>query len=326
MKCNSNRGFTLIELLIVTAIIGLLIQLILPAVEMAREAARRTHCQSNLRQIALACQLHESTHRQLPTGGWGWFWTGDSKRGFGPEQPGGWIYNILPYIEQDALRRDASGGDPVSLESALQRLVATPISLLNCPSRRLPRAYPYHYHVQFLALGTPKTCARSDYAANLGSWGAPKSLRGPRSYEAADAWIDGEDAGNSWAAASRLNGVIFQRSAVKLQQITDGLSATALAGEKYLQRESYKTGKSLGDSEHLYMGYDNDVLRAVHARQPPRPDGDEDYIWRFGGAHPSAFNLAMCDGSVQPVDYDVDVVVYQALGDRGDEKNAKPSK
>lgn len=322
IRRSKRAGFTLVELLIVIAIIGLLIQLILPAVEMAREAARRTQCQSNLRQVALGCQLHESTHRHLPSGGWGWFWTGDAERGFGPEQPGGWVYNILPYIEQESLRASAHGSNPKELETALQNVVATPLPLLTCPSRRLPRAYPYTHGIKFPTLGTPEKCARSDYAANLGALASPPSLRGPDSYGEASDWTDGQDEKSAWGPASRLNGIVYQRSQVEYRQITDGLSVTAMVGEKYIRQPDYKTGDYLGDSEHMYIGYDNDVLRSMHKRHLPARDSEKNHLWRFGSAHPNGFNLALCDGSVHTVSYDVEATVYEAWGERSDGKVA----
>ena len=109
LRSSDRIGFTLVELLVVITIIGVLIALLLPAVQAAREAARIAHCQNNLKQLALGCLSHESATRRFPTNGWGPHWTGDADMGNNWLQPGGWIYNILPYIEQQSLHDMGAG-------------------------------------------------------------------------------------------------------------------------------------------------------------------------------------------------------------------------
>ena len=130
------HGFTLVELLVVIAIIGILIGLLLPAVNSAREAGRRAQCQNNLTQIAKAFLNHESAHGFLPTGGWGTKWMGDPNQGFGKSQPGGWAYNILPDIDQGNLWQLGINSTGNNQQAAAQTLWATTISIYNCPSPR----------------------------------------------------------------------------------------------------------------------------------------------------------------------------------------------
>ncbi len=128
-----RNAFTLIELLVVIAIIGILVSLLLPAVQQVREAARRTECLNNLKQIGLACANFESARRHFPT-------AGGSAQDFWPNSFGnresyeaaGWMYQIMPYIEQDNLHRQRKqlgwdGGD--------FPLISTPIKSYQCPSR-----------------------------------------------------------------------------------------------------------------------------------------------------------------------------------------------
>ena len=140
------HGFTLVELLVVITIIGILIGLLLPAVQSAREAARNLQCKNHLKQIGLAFLSHEAAHGHYPSGGWGVRWVGDADRGFRYGQPGSWVYNVLPYLEQQALWELPADGDPNTItetqKNRAREMVRTPLAVMNCPSRRRAVLYP----------------------------------------------------------------------------------------------------------------------------------------------------------------------------------------
>ena len=139
---RGRRGFTLVEMLVVIAIIGVLVALLLPAVQMARESARRTQCQNNLKQIGIAFHTHHDSQGFLPSGGWGWFWVGDPDAGYGPKQPGGWVYNILPFIEQDSVHSLGTGETGRRRKPPSAKFSQTPLKSLNCPTRRFAGLFP----------------------------------------------------------------------------------------------------------------------------------------------------------------------------------------
>jgi prepilin-type processing-associated H-X9-DG protein len=179
-----------VELLVVITIIGILIALLLPAVQAAREAARQTQCKNNLKQLALGCLNHENVTKRLPTNGWGFAWMGDADLGNDWRQPGGWIYNVLPYIEQQALH-DMGAGIPRDDDENNPRLWANlrrafvALSGLYCPTRRKAALYPWPFSgdgdSEFSGGGHPQVncpplrpnikndrVGRSDYAVNGG--------------------------------------------------------------------------------------------------------------------------------------------------------------
>lgn len=334
---NRRYAFTLVELLVVIAIIGVLIALLLPAVQAAREAARRNQCKNNLKQLALACLNHEGTQRHMPTSGWGWRWQGDSNRGYGKDQPGGWTFNILAYIEQPAVRdlvRGISQSDRTAYEAAMLRIVQTPLDIYSCPSRREPRLYPFRNSYQGPTLAANlRSCRagscevfRGDYAGNAGNANQKPSgdgLVGPVDIGEADTF-------NKWVTDTQ-NGITFQRSMVRMAQITDGTTKTALIGEKYMSPKDYETGLSDLDDQNNFVGHDVDNIRYTGRRvnsttaEAFLPNQDSDLVEVnldrpfFGSPHAGAMNMAFCDGSVQSIQYDVDKRVFFFYGGRDDD-------
>ena len=255
-------GFTLVEVLVVIAIIGVLMALLMPAVQMAREAARRKSCANNLKQIGLAVKLHTDAHRLFPTGGWGENWMGDPDKGFGVKQPGGWIYNVLPYLEQQQLRSLGKGESEPAKSEMLVQLMQQPVEIFNCPSRRLSRAYPYNgpstlENVEDVSL--PEDVAKSDYAIN--------------------------------------EIISHEKSEVMIAeiQLSKGMSNTILAGEKSLATATYTNGQGAGDQLCMYMGDSTDIRRAAQGT----PTSDVAGGTGFGGPHPGGCNIVHCDGSVR---------------------------
>jgi prepilin-type N-terminal cleavage/methylation domain-containing protein/prepilin-type processing-associated H-X9-DG protein len=326
-----RNGFTLVELLVVIAIIGVLVALLLPAIQAAREAARRTQCINNLKQLALGCQNHHDTHGHFPTGGWGWFWVGDPDRGFGKEQPGGWAYNLLPFFEQQALHDLGGDGDinaiPRTQRESASLVVQQPIAMITCPSRRPSEGvFPMSTNEGgtsglFNSL-TPNNAGRSDYAINSGH--AINELgQGPTSYAGAAtfAWASDQPANRDL-----LTGVSFERSTIGIRQIPDGTTNTYLIGEKHIFFDDYLTGKDRGDNETWCTGFNNDNFRITSrtngtVEATPLSDSTrttDDNPYRFGSAHSGGVNMSLCDGSVTTISFDIDWQIHRNLGNRED--------
>jgi hypothetical protein len=317
LRQEVRSAFTIVELLVVVGIVGLLVAMLIPAVQAAREAARRTTCKNQARQLAAAVLQHEEAQGHFPTGGWDWSWSGDPDLGFGPEQPGGWFYNILPYIEQDNVHVIGSGMDYPEEKAAHAERIETPIAQTLCPSRRGTQLYPFHgppANGQIINAEDYELSTRIDYAINAG---AVDDLECEE-----DVRARGEDFLHypklfRWCVTDRFDGISFQRSEVRAGQVTSGLSHTYVLGEKYLDAAEYESGIDPGDNESPYTGINADHYRGTSLDMPLIPDtrGTENKF-AFGSAHPAGFHMALCDGSVQWVAFDIDRHVHEARGSR----------
>jgi prepilin-type N-terminal cleavage/methylation domain-containing protein/prepilin-type processing-associated H-X9-DG protein len=306
---QNRSAFTLVELLVVIAIIGILIALLMPAVQAARESARQTQCKNNLKQMGVGALQHVAAYGRYPAGGWGWSWVGDPDQGAGQNQPGGWIYNLLPYVEQQALHDSGVGQPSTQKMAAATIMTATPLPMLYCPSRRAVLGYT-QTQVPFNANSTPLN-ARSDYAANAGDTGGDEFFSGPSSIS------QGMDPTYTWDNTTGYTGICFERSMIRVDHVTDGTSHTYLIGEKYLNPDSYTNGADAADNENAYVGMDNDLYRVAEA--PPMQDvsgiGD---TFVSGSAHSGGCNFVFCDGSVHMISYSIDLSVHAQLANRKD--------
>lgn len=331
VSCRRQSGFTLVELLVVVAIIATLIGLLVPAIQAAREAARRGSCGNNLKQLAVATEAHKALIGHFPTGGWDGSSLSLAGNGADSRQPRGWCYTLLPFMELQAIYESFESGSPDT---------TTPVPVLACPSRRGS------------SLG-PGPAVMTDYAGNRGAWAsAPASLSGTSfnnrstTFGANVGGVSGSPSAfgaAEWQAVSlTLNtpqpvrsgtgdvsvptgGVIFAGSALPPAAIRDGASNTYLCAEKYVPRSAYASPGQAGYSRCAYVGDSSDNLRGGH--RPPESDSvpwNANLEGAFGGPHVGVFMAAMCDGSVRSFVFEIDPAVHFLLACRNDRQVVQP--
>lgn len=298
-----RAGFTLIELLVVMTVIGILIALLLPAVQAVRQSALRTQCSNNLANIGLAILNHETSLTFFPSGGRSWDYHATYVGGrpaVAPLQCMGWGYQILPYM--DAANVHTGGNKTTDMEKSIVA-ISTIVPQFFCPVRRSPQLLPPAADWYKYPEGSGKTYAHcpTDYAASR--------------------FCDATLAGNKKSS----NGIIIQTSSdttpVMTQgQVRDGLSNTLMVGEKMLNIHHINKSQ-VDDNEGYSAGWDWDTVRCGDY-QPQKDKNDPSTgvhgDWRFGGSHPGSFNAVFGDKTVRSLSVDIDVLVFRRITDAAD--------
>lgn len=317
-QARVRTGFTLVELLVVIAIIGILVALLLPAIQAARESARRKQCVNNLKQIGLASHLLEDSFKVFPSAGIG-PWPPITLSGNAVKSPDeqeiGWGFQILPYIEEGALYNLRQPGSttftPVQVETVIGR---NAVSYYFCPSRRRPTAQQRRYLI--------------DYASSVPTNINLDATTPPR-FDHNEYWcgIDPHNRNTTGTAKCSALGIIARTprfgDATRVEQVVDGMSSTMMYGEKWMRTGSYETGDWY-DDRGWTDGYDPDIVRST--AQPARPDDpidDSDDPFFMGSSHPGGFHACFGDGAVHFIAYEVDPITYNRWGNRKDQRPAE---
>ncbi len=323
-----RRAFTLVELLVVIAIIGVLVALLLPAVQAAREAARRSQCQNNMKQLGLALQLYHNGHGRFPLGAacTSADCAGDFRH---PDWGTTWAIAILPHLEQSARFAAWNSSQPSDQQP---EVTGMPLSAMNCPS-----AQRHEATFGSASPGTPfppGLYAKANYGANYGG-----------------GWANEDDGNNgfagsvTWAGPNR--GVFSSRTpegdpyGARLASITDGSSNTILLAEILTRESNWDCrgcwGRNMGAIFSAYTGAIPDDGPAGIATPnkysvedfrdfpvycggsgDPLTDCDDESDEGRGGVaarsrHPGGVNVVLCDSAVRFVNNPIDAALWRSL-------------
>lgn len=283
---KSQRGFTLIELLVVIAIIAILIALLLPAVQQAREAARRTNCKNNLKQIGLALHNYHETHNIFPSG-----WIG-VESGVGPNvefgSGWGWGTMILPYIDQGPLSSQINFNLDINDPGQTAGLIDTIIPTYRCPSDPADNTFELEEE------GSPGTVLATLATANyIGSFGS-------------DELDDCESVPVGTNCQS--SGLFYQNSNTRFRDITDGTSQTLFVGERKTDAQAGWYTTWVGAVPEGEETFARTLGATDHVPNDPGAHFDD-----FSSHHVGGAQFVFGDGRVRFVSENIDIGVYQSL-------------
>ncbi len=300
-RCRSLRGFTLVELLVVIAIIGVLVALLLPAIQAAREAARRTECQNHLKQIGLALQSYHDTQKSFPSGR-------DKSDQYGVS----WAFRLLPQMEETAIYsafdKQARVDDPPN-----DKAMRTPIETFACPSRRKAAA-DRNFDNDDQPPVVTAAASLGDYAANAG--------------HVVETGMNNKTPDDSFTADpvdTTVAGPIYSGSRINARRVTDGLSSTIAVGERHIPpvdekvqeaKQQWKQGDTAflaGDNRYSILRQSGDNTDGNKTDDGLATGPEDPSNRKFGGPHPGVTMFAFLDGHVDAIANDVDQTRLMAL-------------
>jgi prepilin-type N-terminal cleavage/methylation domain-containing protein len=311
MRHTQSRGFTLVELLAVIAIVGVLIALLLPAVQQAREAARQTQCKNNMKQIGLALHIHHEMQNCFPVN--------FAVRGLGGGQQivdtgRSWLTNCLPYIDQSALYNSMNHGGPLAGNAANIAAANTVIASFLCPSDdengngRLGDRSDFNVSPPgSWGVTNYKACAGSNWGWGSAAWNPVSSPSGRNARS-----TNGLNSGNGILCANQQN----TTGPTRMAQIRDGTSNTFAVGENLPAWTQYCWWYNPNGATATCAIPLNALLRR------PRNVGDWSNNYSFASKHAEGGNFIMADGSARFVSENIDIYVYRAVATISSGENA----
>jgi prepilin-type N-terminal cleavage/methylation domain-containing protein/prepilin-type processing-associated H-X9-DG protein len=296
-----RRAFTLVELLVVIAIIGVLVALLLPAVQAARESARRMSCQNNIKQCGLAIQNYHDIYLTLPTGGLG---TGNQM---------GFHVFILPLIEQGNLYNDST-----KFNFNASWTVLTSTTVTGGMQAKVPAFYCPSFFEQkgVHSNNTSMVVYTTHYFGVMGAKGPNYTFQGASTPSSRGGFAN--------------NGVLYRDSKVRLAEITDGTSNTFAVGEISWYPEKVPGGGYAASRRGWAQGFDGEadgstahscknINFGINVRgYTATPVVEYFNDVSFGSLHPGGANFVYCDGSTRYIPANVDIALYKATASRGD--------